>query len=268
MSGTTPPERPPQTRLLWIMGAAFVVVMGVLYSSLVAESEAPTPAAQAVRIAPTPAPVEADPTPTPRPPPRAAAKAPAPAAPTPAPPVDEGETAVVRGHVRDDSGNPRRRGVVFLIANGRRTKLQADEDGYFEREVAAGTLHAYALRRDGALSRRSNEVALQTVDGGEYDVEFVLPTEITGGLGMAVATGPNGARILSMVPGGQAEYIGLRKGDFLVEVDGTDLPGLSRIEITSLLRGPEGSTGTLVVKRAGTGTEEELTFEREFVDKE
>jgi carboxyl-terminal processing protease len=57
--------------------------------------------------------------------------------------------------------------------------------------------------------------------------------------------------IVSPIPGGPAEAAGIRPGDIILEVDGESIEGLSLLEAVSKIRGPKGSTVTLLVKHLG-----------------
>jgi carboxyl-terminal processing protease len=57
--------------------------------------------------------------------------------------------------------------------------------------------------------------------------------------------------IVSPIPGGPAEAAGIRPGDIILEVDGEDIEGMSLLEAVSLIRGPKGSTVTLLLKHLG-----------------
>ena len=52
-------------------------------------------------------------------------------------------------------------------------------------------------------------------------------------------------------PGGPASSAGIRPGDVLVEVDGVSVVGMPIDEVVSLVRGPAGTTVSLVLERAG-----------------
>jgi C-terminal processing protease CtpA/Prc len=73
--------------------------------------------------------------------------------------------------------------------------------------------------------------------------------------------------VSNAIVGGQGDYIGLGKNDVILEVNGVEVLGHSMSEVASMIKGPEGSSGTLLIRRNGSDVEEELSFEREFVDK-
>lgn len=63
-------------------------------------------------------------------------------------------------------------------------------------------------------------------------------------------------RIVNVLEGSPAEAAGLQSGDIFIKVDGEDITGMSQLEVVTKVRGPEGSTVTLTMRRG----EEELEF--------
>ena len=62
--------------------------------------------------------------------------------------------------------------------------------------------------------------------------------------------------VLSPLAGQPADQAGVRKGDLLLMVDGHEVtPQMTTDEVIALLRGPVGSSITLVVRRSGTGVD-------------
>ena len=55
--------------------------------------------------------------------------------------------------------------------------------------------------------------------------------------------------IVAPIEGSPAQAAGLKAGDIILEADGKSLDGMSLLESVALIRGPEGSTLTLLVKR-------------------
>ncbi|GEM_PF-1668350 len=264
-----------RSRLLAAAGVVFALLMAGLYVAMLQEDDAPPPA-----VVTKAAPVEAPP---PRPEPTHLIEDPTPAAedapreaetePTPVEVVLEPETptqelASLAGTVVDTKGTPVPRARVIIEAGPRKMRVRSDDDGDWTAPfVPAGTTVVYAERRDGALSVMSDREVLETQDGRDYEIELVLPAEKTGGLGINLRPHREGAKIGSLIPDGQGEYIGLQTGDVILEVDDESIYGMSLADIAKLIKGPEGSTGTLKVRRARTEVEEVVAFEREFVDK-
>ncbi len=85
------------------------------------------------------------------------------------------------------------------------------------------------------------------------------------GIGVTVSSTPvdDGYEILAVEKGGPAEQAGLLAGDILTSADGTDLRGLSLSELSSAMRGEEGSYVNLSIKR-GTSTLEMRVERKHF----
>ncbi|MBC2721737.1 S41 family peptidase [Desulfosporosinus sp.] len=75
------------------------------------------------------------------------------------------------------------------------------------------------------------------------------------GIGIHIEMLAEGVKVLSVIAGSPAEEVGLKPGDVIIRADGLSLAGLSSEEAVSLLRGLEGSTVQLHVKR-GTETQD------------
>lgn len=68
-----------------------------------------------------------------------------------------------------------------------------------------------------------------------------------------------GVEILTVYQDAPAARAGLQRGDIFLEVDGTDVSQLTPSEVADLVRGPEGTTVELLMRRPGQ--EEPLTFQ-------
>ena len=72
------------------------------------------------------------------------------------------------------------------------------------------------------------------------------------GIGAHVSTNRNGVLVIvAPIPGGPAEEAGILPGDQILAVDGESIEGLSVLEAVSIIRGPKGTTVTLLVKHLG-----------------
>jgi len=58
--------------------------------------------------------------------------------------------------------------------------------------------------------------------------------------------------VVSPIPGGPSEALGIRSGDKIVKIDGNNAVGMSRNEVPKKLRGPKGTIVEIDVKREGT----------------
>lgn len=85
------------------------------------------------------------------------------------------------------------------------------------------------------------------------------------GIGVEITPGSPYPTVTSVLPGSPAEKAGLRAGDLITAVDGTDLSELTLLEAVNRMRGPKGTSVKLTVNRAGVGN---MTFSlvREHID--
>ncbi|MDE6743442.1 MAG: S41 family peptidase [Lachnospiraceae bacterium] len=63
-----------------------------------------------------------------------------------------------------------------------------------------------------------------------------------------------------------AEEAGILIDDYIYEVDGTDVFDMNLSDVTSMIKGPEGTTVMLTIIRPSTGEELEMTLERRKVE--
>lgn len=76
------------------------------------------------------------------------------------------------------------------------------------------------------------------------------------GIGVTIDMTSDGVKIVSLIDGSPAKEAGIKEGDLIIEADGHALAGLSSEEAASYLRGEEGTTVVVKVKRAS----ETITF--------
>ncbi len=73
-------------------------------------------------------------------------------------------------------------------------------------------------------------------------------------------------QITGIIRNTPAEEAGLLIDDYIYEVDGTDVYDMNLTDVTSMIKGPEGTTVTLTVIRPSTSEELEMTIERRKVE--
>jgi carboxyl-terminal processing protease len=84
-----------------------------------------------------------------------------------------------------------------------------------------------------------------------------------GGVGMTISGQPEGTFVLSPYRDSPAAQAGVQEGDVLLQVDNTEIvAGLAMDAVTSLIRGPIGSTVVLVVRHPD-GAQERLSVTRQ-----
>lgn len=76
------------------------------------------------------------------------------------------------------------------------------------------------------------------------------------GIGISVENYNGQCRVVSPIPGTPADKAGIQSGDIVLRVDSTDVTKLTLDESVSLMRGPEGTSVTVIVQRGAA----ELSF--------
>lgn len=71
------------------------------------------------------------------------------------------------------------------------------------------------------------------------------------GIGVHVDLVDGRLRVVAPIEGSPSEKAGLRAGDYLLQVDGKDLTGLSLLQAVNAIRGPRGTVARLLVQRDG-----------------
>ncbi len=84
------------------------------------------------------------------------------------------------------------------------------------------------------------------------------------GIGAFVDEDEGRSVIVSPIEGSPAEAAGLQPGDVLLQADGVDLTGMGATAAAALVRGPAGTSVTLLIERDGATFELEIT--RDYVE--
>ena len=79
-----------------------------------------------------------------------------------------------------------------------------------------------------------------------------------GGLGIEISMESGVVRVISPIDDTPASEAGIKAGDYIVKIDGTQVQGKSLMEAVKLMRGPVGSSIKLTVRRKGE--KKSLTF--------
>lgn len=98
----------------------------------------------------------------------------------------------------------------------------------------------------------------------EYEQYFQQLNHIFYGLGVKIQRSEGGVEVIQVIDGGGAIEAGLKPGDFLVEVDGTNVEEMSLEQITSIAAGDEGTVCSVKVRR--DGVIKEFSVERKKVN--
>ncbi len=180
-----------------------------------------------------------------------------------------------------DRGIP---GIVLQLHRDLAT-AEADDDGPTPRIVAgAGTklvvLLKKALRHGwtglevfagipgtvGGAVRMNAGARLGETARVLESVDLVLPEEKRGGLGIRIGEHGDGIKVRAVLPGSPAEELGLRAGDVITALGRESVAGWTTSDFAARMIGDVGSEQRFTVRRAD-GTEEQLLFERRFLDR-
>ncbi len=127
--------------------------------------------------------------------------------------------------------------------------LHAEKEGYLTRIVMLGPLPEegdYPPVAIGLTPRAS---------GDDASVELT-------GIGAVLEASSEWLSVVDVVPGGGAAVAGLVPGDQILAIDGTPVDGLGYERAIGAIRGPEGTTVVLRVRRAGRESDIVVTRKR------
>lgn len=123
---------------------------------------------------------------------------------------------------------------------------QIDEE-YLSDMISAGYIRGIGDKYASYLTKDEYETVLQEQNGQLVSIGVTLAKDQTGYL-----------KVLSVQEGSPAEQNGIKRGDLLVSVDGTDLKNLSLSRGEQLLKGNVGTKVSVVYRRDGVDTTREL----------
>ena len=84
----------------------------------------------------------------------------------------------------------------------------------------------------------------------EYEQTMISLTGVYSGVGVTISAGDSGfVEVVTPTKGSPAEAAGLRKGDLILAVDGTEYVGADLDTCAAAIRGPENTDVTLTVRR-------------------
>lgn len=109
-------------------------------------------------------------------------------------------------------------------------------------------LHAATKGMVNALGDTGHSTFLDPLEVQTSDPE--LSGEYVG-IGVELDYSGELPRVMSPIEGGPADKAGIVAGDAIAKIDGTKLEGMTSTEIGTLIRGEEGTTVVLTIKRAG-----------------
>jgi carboxyl-terminal processing protease len=132
----------------------------------------------------------------------------------------------------------------------------------FVDEVEEGSLYHSAI--DG-LIRDLGDPHTSLIPASDYEDLRIRTEGEYGGVGLEVI-GRNGyVTVVSPIPGGPGERVGVRAGDQFLEIEGVAADTMVIDQAVALLRGPPGSEVTVRMLRPGVDEPIEFSIEREVI---
>jgi carboxyl-terminal processing protease len=83
------------------------------------------------------------------------------------------------------------------------------------------------------------------------------------GIGVYIDTTTDDLRVSAPIPGGPAEAAGVKANDVIVAIDGKDVASMPKADRTTPIRGPEGTSVRLTIRRANTPGTIDITVTRQ-----
>ena len=133
-----------------------------------------------------------------------------------------------------------------------------------EKHIDAGSINPQAAA-DGAIRGMMDSIDdphAAYLDSGQYSM---MRQDIQGyfeGIGAEVGVRNGLITIVAPIPDTPADKAGVLSGDVILEVDGESTRGMELFEVINLIRGQQGTSVRLLVRRAKTGETEELEIIR------
>jgi carboxyl-terminal processing protease len=135
------------------------------------------------------------------------------------------------------------------------------ESSYVE-EVDEGTLYNSAI--DG-LIRQLGDPHTSLIRASEYEDLRIRTEGEYGGVGLEVQERNGYVTVMTPIPGGPGERVGVRAGDQFFEIDGVPADTMATDQAVGLLRGQPGSEVTVRMLRPGVDEPIEFRIEREVI---
>lgn len=129
-------------------------------------------------------------------------------------------------------------------------------------EVDPRTLYDSAI--DGVI-RDLGDPHTSLIPASDYEDLRIRTEGEYGGVGLEVSDRNGFVTVVSPIPGGPAERVGVRAGDQFLEIDGMRVDTLVTDQAVELLRGRPGTKVTVKLLRPGVEEPIELTIERAVI---
>ena len=159
-----------------------------------------------------------------------------------------------QGQQSDFTGDPRRDTELFREAYlklARGTGAGLDQTGLAYRAIRSATAEIDECHTNFLTPEQFRQLTAGLEGRAEY-----------AGIGVSIRPGTRPVVVGEVFSGTPAARAGLRPGDALVAVDGTDVTALSADQIAQLVRGPAETRVMLTIRRPGEPDERRVTLTR------
>src|SRR5438874_2381627 len=165
--------------------------------------------------------------------------------------------------------------VLFMVAGGLVVRASDNNDGAYRQlqvysEVLSRVRSEYVEEpnipkvTDGALHGllESLDANSSFLTPPQYKVYKARNTDTKADIGAGVSKRFGYATVISVIPGGPAEKVGVEGGDIFEAIEGQSTRDMSLAEIRSMLSGQPGSNVTVSVVRARRAEPQKLVITR------
>ncbi len=146
-------------------------------------------------------------------------------------------------------------------------RFQADKQAMYE------SVLDYVMKENPELLEGAIDAAMKPLDthsayfpSQDRDTFIEEVEQVYVGIGVTIQKQDNGIEILEVNPAGGAYAAGIQVGDIIFEVEGTDITGKDTDEVSSMIKGEEGTFVTIRVHRGNTNLS--FTIERRLIQTE
>lgn len=155
--------------------------------------------------------------------------------------------------------------VFYVGSNDYMTldRVYEELDKNYYKEIDRETLYGGAIT--GMVNALEDPYSTYMTPEETEQFELMLENQFVG-IGVQIEQTVSGGYITKVFEDSPAEKAGLAEGDVFSTVDGTDVLGMSIDELSSLVRGPEGSEVEIGIKRAGEVEDITFKIKRESIE--
>lgn len=158
-------------------------------------------------------------------------------------------------------------GVSYVILGDSLGLFRLVQTFYIVESHYAGTIPKGALLNgalEGAVAKLGDKHSMY-LDGEDFQNFTSQMSGTFAGIGVYISSVPEGALIADTIDDSPAQVAGLQRGDLIVAIDGKNTAGMALEDISKAVRGAEGTTVSVTIRRNGADTTYTLTRQKVHV---